>query len=175
MAQTSTFDGHMVEGQIKKNRPDSGIHNSTELNGDQDHNNSQLHHEPKHSNEELVDSGQESDQVDTSVNSSGKKKGFLNNFKKMFKKKKSSPKPDKPEKTKEKNKKLKDQTKASSEPDVLADGGDVSGGKHQMRRTITESSFSPKRPKPPRTFTAKGSRPEPQNDRENEDESVGSS
>lgn len=168
MTNSSMFD-ELSSRMNQQKRPDSGIHNSTELH----------HNEVEKQNDLLVsgeanrqeyrdgdDSGQESsDQLDSSMNVSGgsKKKGFLNNFKKMFKKKKNSSKTP-GENNKKKDKKLDDQFRASSEPDVLADKPIRSIHQQQQpqqqqapgfKRSNTEASMTPRREKPPRTFTVK--------------------
>ena len=136
MAQPGVFD-ELSSRMSKGKRPDSGIHNSVELNADEP-----VQHIQKTHADELADSGQESaDPMDSSTNAaSGKKKqGFFKSFKKIFKKKKSK---------KKESAGIQDQYKARSETDVLSTQNNDERPDKFKRLHSDASSLSPKRSKP---------------------------
>jgi len=138
MAEPGVFDelsSRMSQGK----RPDSGIHNSVELNVDESE------QKVKRANaDELADSGQESaDQMDSSTNtaSTKKKEGFFKSFKKIFKKKKTKKKTDE-------STGIQEQYKARSETDVLSTPNNDEPANKFQRLHSDASSLSPKRSKP---------------------------
>lgn len=165
MAQTGVFDE--LSSRINKGkRPDSGIHNSVELNADEIKAEEKDIEKARIPPEEMHDSGQESaDQMDSSVTGSSKKKpGFLKSFKKIFKKKKGpSNTPNKSTKKKNEDFTIQEHYRAHSlsETNILSSVDNTNSDAGLKRFNTDASGLSPKRPtKPIRNIEKKGTNDE---------------